>query len=69
MHTRITKQQKNTLVNHYMHSTLEGCEDERASGEISQHQYEGITLTRWGSGVVFSFSGAPSFADSSVWHG
>ena len=40
----MTKQQIQSLVNHYMHSTLEECEDDRAFGEISQEQYEGVTL-------------------------
>jgi hypothetical protein len=40
----MTKQQIQSLVNHYMHSTLEECEEERAYGEISQQQHDGVTL-------------------------
>jgi integrase len=40
----MTKSEINTLVSQYMHSYLEDCEDERASREITQEQYEGVTL-------------------------
>jgi len=40
----MTKQQIHSLVNDYMYSTLEECEDERAAGEVSQQQHDGVTF-------------------------